>query len=612
MIVGGWGERSLELLDLAANRTGGTLDRVGSLGVIAPAGVTEGQWRCWISGRLTNADALRERFRAPDIVNLNTLIARAHNQIGPSACEFLRGTFILVAVEHERGLASVSRDQLGGRPLLYARVGDGVLFAEHERELLDLLPSTPGPDRLALMRWIDRGTVLPGRTLYEGIRRVPPAHRLVLSSRGVAVERYWAPRYEGTRSGTRDELAEHLREEAFGAVDRAADQSRRPALLLSGGLDSACVAAGLAARRSPASPPVALASIFPTLPETDESDLIEVTAQFTSLPLERVPFDDRASILAPALRHMHSWGVPPATPNLFLMEPVIARARVLGVDVMLDGEGGDELFGLAPYLIADMLRAGRLGSAWSLTGQIPGMGLNPPTRSRLRALRLFGLRALLPDQVRRWRNHRRMQSGTPGESLLDGADAMAVAEAEDAQHQQPFDGPIWWRSLAEQLTDGGDMFDMSGQMRRVSREAGIDRRQPFVYDLDLVQAALETPPELLFEPLRDRPLLRDGLTGLIPEQVRTRFEKSYFTGLLPAGLATDGAQLLDRLRLTDAPIREYVCTETLDRLIEMPIAGLTPRFARMLWQVGLADTWLSGSGHLGRIATPEGELSSWI
>lgn len=66
----------------------------------------------------------------------------------------------------------------------------------------------------------------------------------------IAIERYWQPRYEGVASGSRQEIAEHLRSAAFAAVERAAEGARRPAVSLSGGLDSACVAAGLAARET--------------------------------------------------------------------------------------------------------------------------------------------------------------------------------------------------------------------------------------------------------------------------------------------------------------------------------------------------------------------------
>ncbi len=64
--------------------------------------------------------------------------------------------------------------------------------------------------------------------------------------------------------------------------------------------------------------------MFPDHPETDERELIEATARHTGLPVELIPFDERASILAPALEHIARWSLPPATPNLFAWRPLMA------------------------------------------------------------------------------------------------------------------------------------------------------------------------------------------------------------------------------------------------------------------------------------------------
>ncbi len=231
------------------------------------------------------------------------------------------------------------------------------------------------------------------------------------------MEPYWRPHYEGVAGGSRQEVAERLRAAAFAAVGRAAEGAYRPAVLLSGGLDSSCVAAGLAARPGTPSPAQALAGIFPTHPETDERELIEATARHTSLPVELIAFDDRASILVPALEHIDRWSLPPVSPNLFVWQPLMARARELGVDAMLDGEGGDELFAFAPHLIADMLRSGRVLAAWRLTRRIPEVGVDADVRMRLRALRVYGASRLVPLAVKRWRRRRRAV-GSPASLLL--------------------------------------------------------------------------------------------------------------------------------------------------------------------------------------------------
>lgn len=589
MLIGGWGEEAIALLAEAAGQAGEPFDRHGSLALLGAPGATEEGWRCWLSGRLTNAAELRQRFPTaqPD---LTAAVALAHARLGPPACDLLRGTFILVAANAEQGIASVARDQLGGRPLVYARVGRGALFAEHERDLIARLATAPGPDRRAVSQWIDGGGLPGRRTFYAGIERVPPGHRLALSASGAVLERYWAPLYQGAAAGTREELAERLRSETFAAIDRAAAGARRPAVRLSGGLDSACVAAGLAARGSAGEGALALSAVFPDSPETDERDLIEATARQAGLASELVSFAEPGSILAPALSYVERWRLPSVTPNLFVWEPTMARARELGVDVMLDGEGGDELFGLAPYLIADALRAGRLRGAWKLSAGIPGIGDDPDPRTRLRALRVFGTSALTPRWARR-RRRRRAAAGSEG-SLLGREDRLAVADEDERSAWRALDGPCWWRALAADLTGGGDELDAAGQLRRESIDGGIERRHPLLFDLDLVSSVLTIPPRLQFDPIRDRSLLRDALAGYIPERVRCRYAKSYFTPLLAAALSgPDHASLTGSLSQPAAPVRAFMRAESLDRMLAQS-GPIPPARAMSLWRIAMVDAWL--------------------
>ncbi len=267
---------------------------------------------------------------------------------------------------------------------------------------------------------------------------------------------------------------------------------------LSGGLDSACVAAGLAANGLADGHALALAGTFATEPITDESELIEATARHTRLPLERIAFDPTDSMLAPALAHIEHWRLPPATPNLFLWQPLMARARELGVDLMLDGEGGDELFGLAAYLIADMLRAGRPYKAWSLTARIPGIGLNPDRSIRIRVLRYYGLRPLVPSAVQRYREARRRTRSSG--SIVPPADARALAELLAVSEE---DRPAGTVVVA---VSGGEPDRRARPARRRrsfsprGRRRADRRRHPFLYDLRLTEAALRLPPQVQFDP----------------------------------------------------------------------------------------------------------------
>jgi len=482
----------------------------------------------------------------------------------------------------------VRRDPLGRRPLVYAEVGEATVWAEHEHELIARLPATPVPDPLALKSWLEYGTLPPGRTLFEGIHRLPPGCRLVERNGSVVLDRYWRPSFAGTLAGGREEIAEWLRGEVFAAIGRAAADQGITAVRLSGGLDSAAVAAGLRARPSPAGSDLGLSLVFPRHPEADERQLIEATGAHLSLAVERIPFTPGQQLLPAARRHIERWLLPPASPNLFLWEPLMARARELGVARMLDGEGGDELFGTAPELIGEMLRRGHLARAWELCGRIPGVGAEPSRSLRLRAMRRFGLAPLLPAGLRAHRRLRRAR-GEDASSLLSQADRVEQARLDP--ESEPLEGPLWWRGFIATLGDV-DALDVAAQLRREEAEGGVERRHPFLFDLELVEAVLRLPPELGFDPIRDRPLLREALAGSVPEVVRQRTAKARFNPLLAEALAgEEGRRMLAGLAEPGAPIRAYLVGAALDRLLAS-VSTLAGASQMQLWRVGIADLWL--------------------
>jgi asparagine synthase (glutamine-hydrolysing) len=581
MLLGAWGARAGELLQQATHREG----RLAMADL--PHGA-HGDWYCWLFGEPLPAGELATRGEDH---GLASRLAGALGNRGKAAFELLTGRFVAVAYDRSRDRCWVVRDQLGAQPLVYAPVLDGTLFAEHERELLAALPRTPAPDRLAVLGWVENGMPPAQRTLYEGIERVPAGGWLALDEH-VAVDRWWQPRYAGVERGTAAELGERLRDAAFAAVGHAAAGAHRPAVKLSGGLDSSCVAAGIAAGGFADRGALALGGAFADYPEADERALIEATARQTRLALELIPYHPDRSMLAPALAHIDRWRVPPGSPNLFLWQPLFARVGELGVDVLLDGEGGDEVFGFAPYLIADRLRRGQLTGAWSLTARIPGIDVHPGSRVRvrLRVLRHYGVRPLVPKPISRRRQVQANARAAPT-ALIDAADRASLTALREAAEQRR-EGPIWWRMHAHTLIDMREQLDMAGHFGREVADAGIAIRHPLLHNLQLIETALRIPPETQFAAERNRPLLRDALRGLIPEQVRTRHAKSHFTDLVLAGMRAEEAELIEPLRHADAPLREYVGAAGLGRWLTLAPQDRPLLGAGVLWRLAIINRWL--------------------
>ncbi len=91
----------------------------------------------------------------------------------------------------------LSRDRLGVKPLYYARLAGGLVFASEEKALLAAPGLAPRPDHRGLAQYLAFQFCLEDATLFAGIRRLPPGHNLLLApGREPAPAAYWRPSLE--------------------------------------------------------------------------------------------------------------------------------------------------------------------------------------------------------------------------------------------------------------------------------------------------------------------------------------------------------------------------------------------------------------------------------
>lgn len=521
-------------------------------------------------------------------------LATAFERDGLHALQALRGEFIAVVWDPRRREGAIARDQLGARCLHYHPVPGGVAFAEELHDLVQLLEAAPEPDRRTVVSLAARGLIPIGRSHYEGIHRLPPGHLLRLADGRCTAQRWWRPRYAGVRPGAPGELAERV-DEALSRAVRRCTEGRAVAVMVSGGLDSSAVAATATGQaEDPADRPVAYSGVFPRHRATDESLLIDDLVAFLGIRSVRRVITG-GSAVAGAVDHLARWGVPPASPNRFLWHGLLARARADGLEVLLGGEGGDEVFDVPSSLIADRLRRGRPLDAWRFTRRLRQVGPDARRRRVARVLVAEGLERALPDPARRLTARLRdRDGGTP--AWVRQKDAPALGEDVEGRAHAVAEGPLWWRDHTYQLTAFRELLDAHGYLRRSRAEAGLDARHPFMHDVDLVETVLTLPPEPRLDPRHDRVLLRRALIGRIPDSIRLRRGKSHFTPLLADALdGHDGVLLRGMLADPGARLRAYTRPDRLDALVASRPQGSALDRAKWLltmWRLGSLEIWL--------------------
>ena len=269
----------------------------------------------------------------------------------------------------------MARDQLGARSLFVSETpGGGVVFAGEVRYLLALLARRPAPDRASVAHWLTTSSRPGPATLYEGVRRLSPGCAIHLDRDGARERAYWTPRFRGALGCSNEDQAQLVGEALHSAVHRCAGGPGLTGVLMSGGLDSASVAS-VAAKVAPGRVR-AYSATFPEHPAVDESALIDQLRD--RLGLDGATVEVAAGgLLQSALDSIERWQLPLSSWGDFWALPLLRGAAAQGVTTMLGGDGGDELFAVRAYLLADRARAGRLVEAIALVGRLPGASSRP-------------------------------------------------------------------------------------------------------------------------------------------------------------------------------------------------------------------------------------------
>ena len=359
---------------------------------------------------------------------------------------------------------------------------------------------------------------------------------------------------------------------------------------MSGGLDSSAVAA--LCIEVGAEEVDACAATFPDHPEADESELIAELRGTLGLP--GMTAEVRAGgLLGAALEHLEAWQMPLLGWGDFWTLPLMRLAAAEGVTTMLDGDGGDELFGPRTYLLADRLRAGRPLQALRLALERPGGGPHVPRREVAKVFRDEALAGAVPYRLHDLRRRARVERTAP--EWLSRSAAEDLVASDDPFAWKRLDGPRWWAHAAHGVMRGIEEAGVFEHQRRRAALAGLQARHP-ILDLDLVALGLRPPPLATLSRRFTRPVLRASMAGLLPASVRLRPAKARFESLIADCLdGADGAAVRAILTSPDLELGDYLDPVAMRRALFDSHAMRRDSPFRWMWQVWrllTAELWL--------------------
>jgi asparagine synthase (glutamine-hydrolysing) len=278
------------------------------------------------------------------------VLLHLYEERGDRFAERLRGMFAIAIWDARHRRLVLARDRFGIKPLYYRAADNELAFASELRAL-----PRGEIDLDALEAFLAFNSIPAPLTIFREIRRLPPGHLLIWENGRVELRRFARPApLEELREDEEAELVEELRSRLRDSVRAHLVSDVPVGVLLSGGVDSAFLAA-LAAEES--SETLRTFSIGFEERSFDELAGARLVAERYGTQHRELVLRPDAALLLPALADAFD---EPFADSSALPTYLVSELAANDVKVALSGEGGDELFGGYYTYAADLL-AERVG-----------------------------------------------------------------------------------------------------------------------------------------------------------------------------------------------------------------------------------------------------------
>jgi asparagine synthase (glutamine-hydrolysing) len=518
-------------------------------------------------------------------------VLEAYRQHGANVLRLIHGTFALVILDGVQRQALAAIDRMGIRALYHASTADGMVFGTSADPIIAHPWSTARLDPQALFDYIYLHVVAAPRTIYVGVSKLPLAHSVEYQEGRARIEQYWSPTFSTESASDSRALQAELRTTLQTAVEQAMG-AERTGSFLSGGLDSSTVT-GFAARSTRLQHAYTIGF---NQPGYDESSYAKLAAAHFAADLRLYylqPQDVAAGIGDIAAAYDEPFGNSSALPTL-----VCARnAAKDGIQTMLAGDGGDELFagneryakdkvfeyyGSVPRWLRALIEpmAYGLGSRsersplWKLYRYVDQA--KQPARTRM--LDVFcHLKGMSAEFIFEPHWHRQIDPALPGQALQQTFDAAPNAGTLDRLLYLD-----WKITLAD------------NDLRKVNRMcelAGVRVRYPML-DETLVELSTRVPSAVKLRGLKLRDFYKRAFADFLPREIIDKRKHGFG---LPFGewLRSDPAlRDLTQRTLHSLQQRGIFRPQCIEQLLRSHQEDHAAYFGGMVWALIMLELWL--------------------
>ncbi len=566
------------------------------------AGLREGLVDLHSAGGLTAAivgrPRINERKLAPYLEQgpARALLA-AYESEREQAFIHLKGSFSAIVIDHVRRSVAIAIDRMGISSLAYTVSGSSFLFSTSCDAINSHPQARPELDPQAIYDYLYFHMIPAPRTVYRNYQRLIPGQYVVFENGQVRSSQYWSMHFEEDSQAPFAELKGEFISTLREAVREAAEDAKI-GCFLSGGTDSSTLA-GLLGEVT--GEPARSYSIGFDEPGYDEMSYARIAAKHFSTDHHEyyvTPQDIVTAIPLIARIYDQPFGNSSAVPTYYCAR----MARQDGIERLIGGDGGDELFGgneryAKQYLfslyqgIPAPLRHGLINPLVATLSGTGGPALLRKTKSyveqasvsmpaRLETYNLvdrIGRERIFTAEFLQQINARAPLNHITG--IYDGADGHSLIN----------------RMLALDFRITLADSDLP-KVTNACALAGVDVAFPMLAD-EVVAFSARLPPKLKLKGTQLRYFFKESLRGFLPEEIINKQKHGF--GLPFGHWLTKHRALHDLVTesLHQLKRRDIVKPAFLDELASQHLSVHAGYYGTMVWVLMMLELWLQEHGH---------------
>ena len=306
----------------------------------------EHRFLCLIHGEIHNdlntlAESLPEDARYDGDLDL---VLHLYRRQGPVFARQLNGLFTFGILDQHEHSFILLNDRFGmAHQVYWATVNGTFCFATHLKTLLAYPGIQREVDSEALNLFLKYSYIPSPRTIFRGIKKLSPGHHLVFKDGKTTQTPYWGYSLNGNSTTDVDEARSAYTQLLKESISKRLGSNGNAGILLSGGLDSS---ANVALAAQCTNKRLKTFAVGFDDPAFDERPYARIVARhFNTEHFEYTINGKEIEQLPNLIRHLEE---PYFEFGLFLTYLGMAEAKK-EVDVILGGEGADQVFGTGGF-----------------------------------------------------------------------------------------------------------------------------------------------------------------------------------------------------------------------------------------------------------------------